>query len=235
MNREEFILECSKIGIKVTDEQLLLLDKYYKLLIEWNNKINLTAITEENEVYLKHFYDSLTLYKTIDLNKSIKVCDVGSGAGFPGIVLKIFFKDLDIVLVDSLQKRVNYLNEVINSLGLKGIYAIHSRMEDYSKTHIEEFDVITARAVAKIGILSEIAVKALKVNGYLIFMKGNAREEIEVFSKKSDLLGLSLNETVEFLLPFENSNRTLVKYKKIFKTKDKYPRRMEIIKKEYMS
>lgn len=233
MNREEFVLECRKMGIEITDEQLFLLEKYYKLLIEWNSNINLTAITEEKAVYLKHFYDSLTLVKIVDLNRPIKVCDVGSGAGFPGIVLKIVFKDLNIVLVDSLQKRVNYLNEIIDELGLKGINAVHARMEDYSKIHIEEFDLITARAVAKIGILSEISVKSLKINGHLIFMKGDASEEIEVFSKKSESLGLILNQTKEFLLPFENSKRTLVDYEKKYKTKDKYPRRIEIIKKEY--
>ena len=113
MNREEFILEVEKLGISVDEEKLLKLEKFYNLLIDWNNKINLTTIVEKDAVYLKHFYDSLTLFKEVDLNSSIKLCDVGSGAGFPGIVLKIFFPNLDIILVDSLNKRVNYLNEII--------------------------------------------------------------------------------------------------------------------------
>ena len=116
MNREEFVLEVKKLGIEVDDSKLELLDKYYSLLIEWNEKINLTSITIKEDVYLKHFYDSLTLFKSIDLTKDVAICDVGSGAGFPGIVLKIFFPNLKITLIDSLQKRVNYLNLVIEKL-----------------------------------------------------------------------------------------------------------------------
>ena len=153
MNKELFISEIEKIGIEVTSEKLEKLELFYKLLIEWNEKINLTTITEEESVYLKHFYDSLTLYRDVDLNKSIKICDVGSGAGFPGIVLKIFFPNIDITLIDSLNKRVIYLNDIIDKLGLSGICAIHSRMEDFSKNHEEEFDFITARAVSQLPIL----------------------------------------------------------------------------------
>ena len=128
MNKNEFIEEDKKLGIEVTEEKLNLLDRFCRLLIEWNEKINLTAITEEKEIYLKHFYDSLTLYKLIDLKQDITLCDVGSGAGFPGIVLKIFFPNVKIKLIDSLQKRVNYLNEVIKELDLKEISAEHFRM-----------------------------------------------------------------------------------------------------------
>ena len=231
MNKEEFVKEVEKLGIEVNEEKLDLLEKFYNLLIEWNEKINLTAIIEKKDVYLKHFYDSLTLYKAIDLNKELYLCDVGTGAGFPGIVLKIFFPNLRIKLIDSLQKRVNYLNEVIKELDLKNIDAEHVRMEDYSKNHVEEFDIITARAVANLGVLSEISVKALKKEGHLIFLKGKLEEELDVFLKHSKDLGLILDKKEEFLLPYENSNRTIIDFKKIEKTKDKYPRRLEIIKK----
>lgn len=233
MNREEFIEKVKELGIDVTEDKLTKLDKYYKLLIEWNEKINLTAITEEKEVYLKHFYDSLTLTKEIVLTKDLKLCDVGSGAGFPGIVIKIFFPQLKLVLVDSLQKRVNYLNLVIQELNLSNIEAIHSRIEDYSKEHEEEFDYITARAVANLGVISEISVRALKVNGHLVFMKGNVEEELEAFLKYSDNLGLKLINVNKFILPYEESNRSLINFEKINKTNNKYPRKNEILKDFY--
>lgn len=234
MNKDEFILEVKKLGIEVTEEKLDLLDKFYHLLLDWNEKINLTAITEEKDVYLKHFYDSLTLCKEIDLSNKCSLCDVGSGAGFPGIVIKIFFPNVKITLIDSLQKRVNYLQYVINELNLKEINAYHERMEDYSKKHIEEFDYITARAVANLGVISEISVSALKINGHLVFMKGNCEEELNSFLPKSSSLGLELDNVNKFVLPFENSSRTLINLKKISKTNKKYPRRVDIIKKEYM-
>lgn len=234
MNKDEFILEVKKLGIEVTEEKLTLLDKFYRLLIDWNEKINLTAITEEKDVYLKHFYDSLTLFKEIDLSKVCSLCDVGSGAGFPGIVIKIFFPNVKITLIDSLQKRVNYLLYVIKELNLKDINVCHERMEDYSKKHIEEFDYITARAVANLGVISEISVSALKVNGHLVFMKGNCEEELNRFLLKSSSLGLELFNVKKFVLPLENSARTLINLVKTSKTNKKYPRRVDIIKKEYM-
>ena len=234
MNKEEFINEVKKLGIEVNEEKMLLLDKYYKLLVEWNEKINLTAITDEKEVYLKHFYDSLTLTKIANLTLDLSICDVGSGAGFPGIVLKIFFPNLKIKLIDSLQKRINYLNLVIEELNLKDISCEHVRMEDYSKENIEKYDYITARAVANLGVLSEISVKSLKINGYLVFMKGKCDEELDKFLNKSKDLGLTFEKKEEFLLPYENSTRTLLSFRKISKTKNKYPRRIDIIKKEYL-
>ena len=179
MNRELFIEEVKKLGIELDDDKLKKLEDFYNLLIEWNEKINLTAITNKEDVYLKHFYDSLTLYKEVDLNKNITLCDVGTGAGFPGIVLKIVFPELKITLIDSLQKRVNYLNEVIKELGLKDIEAYHYRMEDYSRENPEKFDIITARAVANTKLLCEISVRSLKVGGRIVLMKANVDEELD--------------------------------------------------------
>ena len=232
MNKEEFIEEVKKLNIEVTNEKLELLEKFYNLLIEWNKKINLTTIVEKDKVYLKHFYDSLTLVKEIDFTKDISLCDVGSGAGFPGIVIKIFFPNVKITLIDSLQKRVNYLNEKIKELKLKDIKAEHYRMEEYSRLHEEEFDYITARAVANIGILSEISVRALKINGHMVFMKANCEDELAVFLSNTKKLGLSLESTNEFQLPYEYSNRTLVDLVKISHTNNIYPRRIDVIKKE---
>ena len=231
MNKELFVNEVEKLGIIVDDEKLNKLDQFYHLLIEWNKKINLTTIIEEESVYLKHFYDSLTLYRDIDLNKSIKICDVGSGAGFPGIVLKIFFPSIDITLIDSLNKRIIYLNDIIDKLKLSNIKAIHSRMEDFSKNHEEEFDYITARAVSQLPILCEISVKALKIGGSLVFMKANCEEELLGIEKKIDKLGLKLKEVDKFVLPIENSNRTIIKIDKYSKTNKIYPRTIDKIKK----
>jgi len=231
MNKEEFLIETKKMGINITEKQINLLDKFYNLLIEWNEKINLTTITDYNEVYLKHFYDSITLFKEIDLNNSIKLCDVGSGAGFPGIVLKICFQNLKITLVDSLQKRVNYLNEIIKELGLKDIEAIHARMEDYSKKHEEEYDIITARAVANLNTLLEISVRALKVNGHIILMKANCEEELNNCRNALSSLSCDIVSKNEFKLPKENSKRTLIKIEKINKTNYKYPRNIDKIRK----
>ena len=135
MNEKEFIEELEKIGINPTEEQLSNLNKYYELLIKWNEKINLTSITERKDVYLKHFYDSLTLNKIIDLNKINTLCDIGTGAGFPGIVLKIFFRDINITLVDSLNKRIKFLSIVVEQLNLKNINLVHARIEEYGKTN----------------------------------------------------------------------------------------------------
>ena len=233
MNRELFVEEVKKLGIDIDDTKLELLEKYYNLLIEWNEKINLTTITKMEDVYLKHFYDSLTLAKEIDFSKDIVLCDVGSGAGFPGIVIKIFFSNTKITLVDSLQKRVNYLNSIIEDLGLKDIIAIHSRMEDYSRLNEEKFDYITARAVADLSVISEVSVRSLKTNGSLVFMKANCDEEIEKFIPRAKKLGLIINNINRFELPIEKSVRTLINLKKVAKTDTIYPRRIDIIKKEY--
>ena len=231
MNKKTFIEELKKINIDITKEQLEKLDKFYNLLVDWNNKINLTTITKEEDVYLKHFYDSLTLIKAIDLTKDLKICDVGSGAGFPGIVLKIVFPNLNITLIDSLQKRVNYLNDIIKKLNLINIKALHARMEEFSKENEEQFDIITARAVGNTKLLTEISIKSLKINGKLIFMKANLMNELDNTIYLFNNLGCILKEVVKFKLPIEESNRSLVIIEKIKKTPSKYPRRLDKIKK----
>ena len=206
MNLNEFNEELKKLGITLSAYQLDKLDKFYKLLVEWNQKINLTRIIEKEDVYLKHFYDSLTINKVIDLNKVETLCDVGTGAGFPGIVLKIFYPHLKITLVDSLQKRVNYLNEVIKELDLKDIKAIHVRGEDYK----EKFDVVTSRAVANIEKLTTYTMHLLNKNGLLIALKGNIDEELTKDVEKRLSKKYKIVKVEKFLLPIENSNRSIV-------------------------
>ena len=206
MNLNEFNEELKKINITLSTYQLDKLEKFYKLLVEWNNKINLTRIIEKEDVYLKHFYDSLTINKVIDLNKVETLCDVGTGAGFPGIVLKIFYPHLKITLVDSLQKRVNYLNEIIKELELKDIKAIHVRGENLK----EKYDVVTARAVANIEKLTTYTMHLLNKDGVLIALKGNIDEELTNEVKNRLSKKYKIVKIEKFLLPIENSNRSIV-------------------------
>lgn len=206
MNLNEFNEELKKIGITLSAYQLDKLEKFYKLLVEWNNKINLTRIIDKEDVYLKHYYDSLTINKVIDLNEVETLCDVGSGAGFPGIVLKIFYPHLKITLVDSLQKRVNYLNEIIKELDLKDIKAIHVRGEDYK----EKFDVVTSRAVANIEKLMKYTMHLLNKNGVLVALKGNIEEELTEEVEKRLSKKYKIVKIEKFLLPIENSKRSII-------------------------
>ena len=230
MNIDEFKIEVKKLGIKVTDEEINKLEKYAELLKKWNEKINLTAITEKEQVYLKHFYDSLTLVKVIDLNKVNTLCDLGTGAGFPGLVLKIFFPQLELTLVDALNKRINFLNIVIKELSLDNVTLVHARAEEYGKEHRECFDVVTARALSSFPVLLEYGIPLLKINGHLIALRGlnDSAEGINALN----VLNSKINKIIEFKLPFEESNRTLVDVIKVGKTPNKYPRRYSEIKKK---
>ena len=214
MNKEEFINELEKLNIMLSSHQLDQLDKYYHLLKEWNEKINLTRIIEENDVYLKHFYDSLTLSRVIDLNKSLTLCDIGTGAGFPGLVLKIVFPSLKITLVDSLLKRIKFLNIVIEELGLTGIETVHSRAEDYVKFHKNEFDIVTSRAVSRLINLLDYSVPLVKKGGYFVPMKANCEDEIKESLPILKRKNLTVEKIDEFYLPIENSKRTIIKIRK---------------------
>ena len=230
MSLDLFIEETKKLGIELTSQQLEKLNQFYELLISWNQKMNLTRIIEKEDVYLKHFYDSLTLSKVIDLKQDLTLCDVGSGAGFPGIVLKICFPNLKITLLDSLQKRVNYLNEIIKELDLKNIEAIHTRAEDYAKQNREKFDIVTARAVANLKILSELCIPMVKVNGLFIAMKANVEEEIENSTEILKKLDSKIEKIEIFYLPIENSIRNIIMIQKQKPTNNLYPRRIEKMK-----
>ena len=231
MNQDSFIKALADLNIFITEEQLKQLYKYYELLVEKNKVMNLTGITEVEQVYLKHFYDSLTLNKIIDLKNVNSLCDVGTGAGFPGLVIKILFPHINVTLVDSLNKRINFLNEVINELKLEGIDAIHARAEEYAIKNREKYEVVTARAVTTLNVLSEFCLPLVKVNKYFIPMKANINNEIEESNRALNLLGGKIEKIVEFKLPVENSNRTLVLIKKEVKTNNKYPRKFSEIKK----
>lgn len=230
MNQNKFIEELNKLGINLNNTQLNQLNKYYSLLVEYNKVMNLTGITELEDVYLKHFYDSLTIIKSVDLNSYNNLCDIGTGAGFPGMVLKIVFPSLKVTLIDSLNKRINFLNIVINELKLENIEAIHTRAEEYASLNRNKFELTSSRAVAHLSNLLEYAIPMTKVNGYFIALKGNINDELIESSNAINVLNVELDEKLEFKLPIEESNRTILKFRKL-KDNLKYPRKYSEIKK----
>lgn len=231
MSKEEFIIKVKELGLVLTDKELHSLDRYYQILKEENSKYNLTRIIEEEEVYLKHFYDSLTLIKAVKLNNQT-LLDVGTGAGFPGLVLKIVFPNLKVTLVDSLNKRIIFLKSVIEKLNLKGINAIHERIEDYAKISRESFDIVTSRAVASLPVLSEMCIPLVCEKGLFIPMKADSKDEIKSSQNAIKTLGGVLRDTILFKLPKDAGERTLIIIEKINKTSVKYPRKFSEIKKK---
>ena len=232
MTQEEFIFELKELGIELTEQQKKQLKKYYEMLVEYNQHMNLTGITEESDVYLKHFYDSLTLEKAIHLEKMHTLCDIGTGAGFPGLVLKIVFPNLKVTLVDSLNKRILFLQDVIQELGLKEVEAIHVRAEEFAKNHREQYDVVTSRAVANLSLLSEISLPLVRIGGYFIPMKAHLELEMDTLNSIIGKLNGKIEELISFDLPNEHSVRNLLKIKKIEKTHYKYPRKFADMKKK---
>lgn len=230
MKQDNFIRELKKLNIQLTETQLLQLEIYYEMLVEYNKIMNLTGITEHDEVFLKHFYDSLTIVKIIDLNTVESFCDIGTGAGFPGLVIKICFPKLKVTLLDSLNKRVEFLKAVIQKLNLKDIEVVHARAEEYALSHRSKFDVTTARAVAHTSILLEYAIPMTKVEKYFIAMKANVEEEVKEIDNALKKLSTKLIQKEEFLLPLENSKRTILLFKKEKENKH-FPRKNNEIKK----
>lgn len=231
MNQSDFEIYLKELSIVLTEQQKEQLEKYYELLVEYNKVMNLTGITEHEEVYLKHFYDSLTLARVVDLKKEETLCDIGTGAGFPGMVLKIVFPNLKVTLVDSLNKRIEFLKVVVNELGLKDIELVSARAEEYAMKNRECFDIVTARAVAPLPMLLEYSVPLVKKEKYFIAMKGSKREEEE--SKNAlELLHCKIDKIDTFSLPKEESMRTLYVIKKLEKTSSKYPRKFADMKKK---
>lgn len=212
MTIEEFIKEVEALGLNVTEEKLEQLDIIYNTLVETNKTMNLTRITEKEDVYLKHFYDSLTLAKVYDLSKVNTLCDIGTGAGFPGLVLKIFYPNLEITLVDSLLKRVKYLNNLIDKLQLTGIKAYHNRAEDIIKEG-KKFDIVTARAVSALPKLLLWTMPLVNKNGSFLAMKGNVEEELELSKDIMKKHNWYVNKKERFTLPTKEDVRTILEIK----------------------
>lgn len=224
MSKEEFYLYLKdNLNIELSDMQKDQLEKFAKLLIEYNEHTNITAITEIDDIYLKHFYDSLTLVLATDLTKKLNILDIGSGGGFPGIVLKIVFPYLNITSVDGNHKKTDFQNYIIDNLGLTGIEVINERAEIYYKTG-NRYDLVVARAVADLTVLSELCIPFVKNGSFFIAMKGNAIEEVNEAGYAIDKMGGLLKPLITFKLPISGDSRCLIVIEKVNDTPEGYPR-----------
>ena len=232
MNKDEFIKNCKLLNIEINEDIYIKFNEYYHLLVEWNNKFNMTTIIEEKDVFLLHFYDSLCLSRVIS-NNIKSICDFGTGAGFPGMALAIVYQNINFTLIESNNKKCIFLNTVKEKLKLKNVEIINDRMEKYSKENIEKYDLITCRAVTSIPILLELSVSSVKINGLIVPLKSNVNEEINKYKYLEKELSIKLITIIDYLLPINNAERTIPVYKKIGKTNPKYPRNYNIILKNY--
>ena len=229
MNKEEFIDYVKELGIELTDKQIGQLDIYCKYLLEYNSHTNLTAIREEEQVYLKHFYDSLTIIKAIDMTKCHKLLDIGTGAGFPGMIIKIVYPEIEVSLLDSNNKKITFLKELISKLELSKINLYNERAEEFCKNNRESFDIVTARAVSNMTVLSELSLPLVKINGYFIALKGSNQEEINDSLYAIEKSGGILEKTINFELPKNGGERNILRILKNKNTPKEYPRRYEKI------
>ncbi|UOQ49578.1 16S rRNA (guanine(527)-N(7))-methyltransferase RsmG [Gracilibacillus caseinilyticus] len=228
MNLQSFQDHLEQHGIEITDKQLQQFECYFELLVEWNEKMNLTAITDKEEVYAKHFYDSITAAFYFDFTNEFHLCDVGAGAGFPSLPLKILFPQINVTIVDSLKKRITFLNHLASELELEGVSFYHDRAELFGKKdkfrHI--FDVVMARAVARTSVLAELCLPLLRTNGTFIALKGSqVEEELTEAEDAIELLGGKLRSIEHFSLPENNGERNIVIIDKKRKTPKKFPRK----------
>ncbi|WP_186576866.1 16S rRNA (guanine(527)-N(7))-methyltransferase RsmG [Aquibacillus kalidii] len=228
MNVNTFQEKLKEEGIELSDIQLKQFEVYYETLVEWNEKINLTAITEKEEVYTKHFFDSITAAFHSDFTKDIHICDVGAGAGFPSIPLKICFPNIKVTIVDSLQKRITFLNHLANQLEITGVSFYHDRAELFGNnaSFRDKFDVVMARAVARMSVLSELCLPLCKTGGTFIAMKGpNFQSELKDSKGAIELLGGEIRDVHTFQLPEDSGERNIALINKKRKTPKKYPRK----------
>ena len=228
MKPEEFYTHLANLGFPLTDLQKEQYERYFELLVEWNEKINLTAITEKDEVYIKHFYDSIApILQGLIENQPIRLLDIGAGAGFPSLPMKILFPELDVTIIDSLNKRINFLHLLAEELGLSGGHFYHGRAEDFAqdKAFRAQFDLVTARAVARMQVLSELTIPYLKVGGRLLALKAsNAPEELEEAKNALNLLFSKVEDNLQYELP-NGDPRYITVVEKKKETPNKYPRK----------
>ena len=235
MSNRRFDQELETLGIRLMDVQKRQFDRYYELLIEWNRVMNLTGITEYDEVNLKHFTDSLTIVRIKDMENVSTLIDVGTGAGFPGIPIKIAFPYIKVTLLDSLNKRIKFLNQVVEELDLEDVVTLHGRAEDYAKKeeYREQFDLCASRAVANLSTLSEYCLPFIKKGGcFVSYKSADSDEEIQQSEKALDILGGKIEKVDKFVLPGSDMGRALVMIEKVKNTPRKYPRKAGVPSKE---
>ncbi|WP_391206035.1 16S rRNA (guanine(527)-N(7))-methyltransferase RsmG [Psychrobacillus sp. L4] len=228
MNEEQFIQGLREKGIELNTKQVQQFKRYFELLVEWNEKMNLTAITDEPSVYLKHFFDSISASFYEDFTGSYSVCDVGAGAGFPSIPLKICYPNLKVTIVDSLNKRIQFLTHLSKELQLSNVNFVHARAEEFGQNaeYREKYDIVTARAVARLSVLAELCVPLVKIGGRFIAMKAaSALDELKDAKKALQILGSEKSAEYSFLLPVEDSERMLYVFSKTKSTPKRYPRK----------
>ena len=229
MNPETFIAQCAAHGLVLNDQQIAQFERYFQLLVEWNEKMNLTAITQREEVYLKHFYDCLMALWNMPLdNYALQLCDVGAGAGFPSIPLKIAHPELQVTIVDSLQKRLTFINHLAQELGLEGVSCVHGRAEDVGQNpaYRGQFDLVTARAVASLNVLAEYCLPLVKIGGQFLALKAQkSDQELEEAGAAIRVLGAKLIKVTEDQLPVESADRRYILIQKTKETPNKYPRK----------
>lgn len=228
MDEQTFKQALVNKKISLTDNQLSQFETYVDMLVEWNEKVNLTAITEKNEIYLKHFYDSITPAFYEDYTKYNTICDVGAGAGFPSLPLKICFPHLEVTIVDSLKKRIDFLQQLVDSLNLTKVTLVHSRAEDAgnNRHYREKFDIVTARAVARMSVLTEYCLPFVKKDGYFIALKGaSAAEELQDAKNAINTLGGKFKKEKTFHLPNDEGERALIWIEKVKNTPKRFPRK----------
>lgn len=225
----DFKVELKKLNIEPSEDIMNKFELYYNKLVEVNSYMNLTAITEHDQVYLKHFYDSLTIKKAIK-GTNFNLLDVGAGAGFPSIPLAITDNNINVTIIDSLNKRINFLNELTKYININNVKAIHARAEEYIKDNREKFDYVTARAVARLNVLAELCIPYVKLGGYFVALKGNDKEEIDEAKSAILTLGGKIEEVINFELPDGAGERNIVVIKKVKETPKKYPRIFKTIK-----
>jgi 16S rRNA (guanine527-N7)-methyltransferase len=226
--QERFVGLLKERGIEVSTDQLEQFERYFRELVDWNERMNLTAITDREQVYIKHFYDSVSLAFFSPLQDCLTIADVGSGAGFPSIPLKILFPHLQVTIIDSLQKRINFLTTLTEILGLENVRCVHGRAEDVGRDvqHRERYDLVTARAVARLNVLAEFCMPLVRTGGLFVAMKGaDPTEELEEAGFAIRELGGKLKEDLSLLLPDEGSRRHILLINKIKSTPKKYPRK----------
>ena len=224
MNQNEFVNTLKELNIELDNYTLEKFDIYKELLKEYNQKFNLTSIVDDESIYLKHFLDSIYLFKVEELNSAKNILDIGTGAGFPGVPIALVSKKIEVTCLESNNKKCDFLEIVKEKLKLNNLIIVNKRAEEFVRKNREKYDIVTSRAVSNLIVISELELPALKIGGYFLPLKSTIEEELNISKNKIELLGGKIEKIIEYTLPIENAKRTIPVIKKIKRTDIKYPR-----------